>query len=141
VDKFNKKIRVIGCGEMAHARGFLRAGRHELAFHAIRSLHGHEPVALEPGAAQAGYVINCVPVTPLCELAGRAVHVLNDQDISLRVARGLDSEGRTAADRFRKVYAGRHGYGVRYYGPMLSEAIRTGRPSFARARVSLPAIF
>jgi glycerol-3-phosphate dehydrogenase (NAD(P)+) len=140
MNEFNKKILVIGYGEMGHAMEFLLAGHYELMFHDIRSMEGHASVALESGAAQADYVIYCVPVTPLAGLAERVVGQLNDHSISLSVAKGLNDKGCPAADIFREVYAGRHDYGV-LYGPMIAEEILAGRPAFAQVGVSVPGVF
>jgi glycerol-3-phosphate dehydrogenase (NAD(P)+) len=132
---YNRKILVIGYGEMGHAMEYLLGGRYELGFHDIRPMDGHVSVELESAAAQADYVIYCVPVTPLAELAGRVMPVLNDNSISLSVAKGLDDKGRPAAHIFQDVYAGRHDYAV-LYGPMISEEIRAGRAAFAQVGVS-----
>ena len=140
MNEFNKKILVIGYGEMGHAMEFLLAGRYELAFHDIRSMEGHASVALESGAAQADLVIYCVPVTPLAGLAERVMGELNDHSLSLSVAKGLDDKGRPAADIFREVYAGRHDYGV-LYGPMIAEEICAGRPAFAQVGVSRSRVY
>jgi glycerol-3-phosphate dehydrogenase (NAD(P)+) len=61
--KYNRKILVIGYGEMGHAMEFLLGGRYELGFHDIRPMDGHLSVELESAAAQADFVIYCVPVT------------------------------------------------------------------------------
>jgi glycerol-3-phosphate dehydrogenase (NAD(P)+) len=140
MNEFNKKILVIGYGEMGHAMEFLLAGCYELAFHDIRPMDKHESVALEQGAAQADYIIYCVPVTPLAGLAERVVPALDDHSISLSVAKGLDDDGRPAAQIFHDVYAGRHDYGV-LYGPMISEEIRAGRPAFAQVGMSRSGVY
>ena len=132
---YNRKILVIGYGEMGHAMEFLLAGRCELGFHDIQPMDGHVSLELESAAARADYVIYCVPVTPLAELAERVVAVLNDNSISLSVAKGLDDRGRPAARIFQDVYAERHDYAV-LYGPMISEEIRAGHPAFAQVGVS-----
>jgi glycerol-3-phosphate dehydrogenase (NAD(P)+) len=138
--KYNRKILVIGYGEMGHAMEFLLGGRHELAFHDIQPMAGHVSVELESAAAQVDYVIYCVPVTPLAELAERVVPVLNNHSISLSVAKGLDNKGRPAARIFEDVYAERHDYAV-LYGPMISEEIRAGRAAFAQVGVSRAGVY
>jgi glycerol-3-phosphate dehydrogenase (NAD(P)+) len=140
MNESNKKILIIGYGEMGHAMEYLLAGRYELAFHDVRPMAGHDSVALESGAAQANYVIYCVPATPLAVLAEQMVRVLNDRSLSLSVAKGLDDKGRPAAGIFREVYAGRHDYGV-LYGPMIAEEIRAGRPAFAQVGVSRSRVY
>jgi glycerol-3-phosphate dehydrogenase (NAD(P)+) len=140
VHEYSRKILVIGYGEMGHAMEFLLGGRHELGFHDIRPMDGHVPVELEAAAAQADYVIYCVPVTPLAGLAERVAPALNDRCISLTVAKGLDNRGRSAAQIFHDVYAGRHDYAV-LYGPMISEEIRAGRAAFAQVGVSRAGVY
>jgi glycerol-3-phosphate dehydrogenase (NAD(P)+) len=135
MNEFNQKILVIGYGEMGHAMEFLLTGRYALRFHDIRPLDRHESVELESAAAEADYLIYCVPVRPLAGLVERVATVLADHSISLSVAKGLDDLGRPAAHIFRQVYAGRHAYGV-LYGPMIAEEICAGRPAFAQVGVS-----
>jgi len=138
--KYNRKILVIGYGEMGHAMEYLLDGRHELGFHDILPMDGHVSVELESAAAQADYVIYCVPVTPLAGLAEQVAPVLNDNSISLSVAKGLDQRGRPAARIFQDVYARRHAYAV-LYGPMISEEIRAGRAAFAQVGVSRAGVY
>ena len=138
--EYNRKILVIGYGEMGHAMEFLLGGRCELGFHDILPMDGHVSVELESAAARADYVIYCVPVAPLAALAERVVAVLNDASISLSVAKGLDDRGRPAARIFQDVYAGRYAYAV-LYGPMISEEIRAGRAAFAQVGVSRAGVY
>jgi glycerol-3-phosphate dehydrogenase (NAD(P)+) len=140
MNEFNRKILVIGYGEMGHAMEYLLDGRYELVFHDIRPMEGHEPVELESAAAQADWLIYCVPVTPMGALVERVLPVLKTDSISLSVAKGLDDRGRPAADIFRDIYAEQHDYAV-LYGPMISEEIRAGRPAFAQVGVSRNGIF
>jgi glycerol-3-phosphate dehydrogenase (NAD(P)+) len=138
--EYNRKILVIGYGEMGHAMEFLLDGRCELGFHDILPMDEHVSVELESAAAQADYVIYCVPATPLAALAERVVAVLNDNSISLSVAKGLDDRGRPAARIFQDVYAGQYSYAV-LYGPMISEEIRAGRAAFAQVGVSRAGVY
>jgi glycerol-3-phosphate dehydrogenase (NAD(P)+) len=138
--KYNTKILVIGYGEMGHAMEFLLGRRYELVFHDIRPMEGYEPVELESVAAQADFLIYCVPVTPLGGLAERVLPKLKADTISLSVAKGLDERGRPAAEIFQDVYGKQHDYAV-LYGPMISEEIRTGRPAFAQVGVSRPGVY
>ncbi len=138
--EYDRKILVVGYGEMGHAMEFLLGGRHDLDFYDIQPMEGHAAVDLESAAAQADCVIYCVPVTPLAGLAERVVPVLNEQSISLSVAKGLDDMGRPAAQIFQEVYVDRRDYGV-LYGPMISEEIRAGRPAFAQVGVSRAALY
>jgi glycerol-3-phosphate dehydrogenase (NAD(P)+) len=130
-------ILIIGYGEMGHAMEHLLGARHRLSFWDIRPVEGHPAVALEAAASGADFVIYCVPVTPLGELAARVLPVLPEQCISLSVAKGLDAQARPAAQILAEVYGDARRFGV-VYGPMIAEEIRAGRPSFAQVGVSQP---
>ena len=130
-----KSVLIIGYGEMGHAMEHLLGVRHRLAYWDIRPLTGHPAVDLEAAAATADFVIYCVPVTPLAELAARVLPALTQDSLSLSVAKGLDERGRPAAQIFADVCADACRYGV-LYGPMIAEEIRAGRPAFAQAGVS-----
>jgi len=130
-----RSILIIGYGEMGHAMECLLAPRHRLQFWDIKPVNGHEPVVLETAIASADVVIYCVPVTPLAGLAVRVLPALAPGGISLSVAKGLDAQGRPAAQIFADVYADARRYGV-LYGPMIAEEIRAGRPAFAQVGVA-----
>lgn len=130
-----KAVLVIGYGEMGHAMECLLAARHRLSFWDIRPLEGHPAVDLEEAAGRADFIIYCVPVTPLGELAARLLPVLPEHSISLSVAKGLDASGRPAAGILADVYGPVRGFGV-LYGPMIAEEIRAGRYAFAQAGMS-----
>ncbi len=113
----------------------LLASRHRLSFWDIQPVDGHPAVELEVAAASADFVIYCVPVTPLGELVQRVLPVISPGCISLSVAKGLDAQGRPAAQICAEVYGDTRRYGV-LYGPMIAEEIRAGRPAFAQVGVS-----
>jgi glycerol-3-phosphate dehydrogenase (NAD(P)+) len=136
----NHPVLVIGYGEVGHAMEHLLGACHPLQFWDIRPVAGHEPVELEQAAAQAGFILYCVPVTPLGEVAERVLPYLPADSISLSVAKGLDAAGRPAPAIFSDVYAGAHDYGV-LYGPMIAEEIMQGRPAFAQVGCSRPDVF
>jgi glycerol-3-phosphate dehydrogenase (NAD(P)+) len=90
---------------------------------------------LETAVAGADVVIYCVPVTPLAGLTARVLPALSPGCLSLSVAKGLDAQGRPAAQIFAGVYGEARRYGV-LYGPMIAEEIRAGRPAFAQVGLS-----
>ena len=135
MNESGSRVLVIGYGEIGHAMEYLLSARHRLQFWDIRPLEGHDSVELEPAVADADFVLLCVPVIPLDELASRIRPHLSDDCISLTVAKGLDERGRPAPAIFEDVYAGEHHYGV-LYGPMIAEEIVHGRPAFAQAGCS-----
>ena len=135
-----KNVLVIGYGEMGHAMERLLSARHRLQFWDIRPVAGHESIELETAVAAADFILYCVPVTPLGELAARVRPHLSPGSISLSVAKGLDEQGRPAPAILADVYAGTHHFGV-LYGPMIAEEIIRGRPAFAQVGCSSPDIF
>jgi glycerol-3-phosphate dehydrogenase (NAD(P)+) len=135
-----KNVLVIGYGEMGHAMERLLSASHHLQFWDIRPLEDHETVELETAVADADFILYCVPVTPLGELAARVCPHLSPDSISLSVAKGLDEQGRPAPAILANVYAGTHHYGV-LYGPMIAEEIIRGRTAFAQVGCSSPDIF
>jgi len=133
-------ILVIGYGEVGHAMEHLLAARQPMQFWDIHPVAGHEAVELEQAVAHAEFVIFCIPVSPLAEVAGRVLPHLSADSISLSVAKGLDAAGRPAPAIFGDVYAGTHDYGV-LYGPMIAEEIMHGRPAFAQVGCSQPDVY
>ena len=136
----NHPVLVIGYGEVGHAMEHLLAARQPMQFWDIHPVAGHEPVELDQAAAHAEFLIFCIPVSPLAEVAGRVLPHLSTDSISLTVAKGLDAAGRPAPAIFNDVYAGTHDYGV-LYGPMIAEEIMHGRPAFAQVGCSRPGVY
>lgn len=134
------KVLIIGYGEMGHAMQYLLDGRHEVSIWNRHPVGNLAPVVLEEAAADAAFVIYCVPVTPLAELATRVLPHLGAGSVSISVAKGLDASGRPAPRILTDVYANSRDFGV-LYGPMIAEEIRAGRPAFAQVGVSRQAVF
>jgi glycerol-3-phosphate dehydrogenase (NAD(P)+) len=134
------RVLVIGYGEMGHAMEYLLAGRCDLRVWTRRPVAGHEPLDLATAVSTATVILYCIPVTPLADVAQRVLPALLPGSISLSIAKGLDAQGRPAAQALHDVYAGAHDFGV-LYGPMISEEIRAGRPAFAQLADSRPAVF
>jgi glycerol-3-phosphate dehydrogenase (NAD(P)+) len=131
------KVLVLGYGEMGHAMEYLLGPRHRLQFWDLRPLQDHPSIRLETAVADAEFVLYCVPVTPLGELAVRVLPHLAGNSISLSIAKGLDESGRPAPQILAGVYGSACDYGV-LYGPMIAEEIRAGRPAFAQLAMSAP---
>ena len=134
------RVLIIGYGEMGHAMECLLAGRCDLQVWTRRPVPGHEPVDLAVAVSAATVILYCIPVTPLADVAQRVLPALLPDSISLSIAKGLDEQGRPAAQALHDVYAGAHDFGV-LYGPMISEEIRAGRPAFAQLAGSQPTVF
>ncbi len=129
------RVLILGHGEMGHAMEYLLAARHELCIWDIGQIVRGTPQTLEQAAAWAQAVLFCLPVNPHQELAQRIAPHLAADCVCLTIAKGLDESGRTAAQAFEQVFAGRHRYGV-IYGPMISEELRAGQLGFADAVLS-----
>lgn len=134
-----QRVLIMGYGEMGHAMEFLLSGRHELRFWGLEGVIGHDST-LEQEVAQADVVLFCLPVNPHLEIANRIAQHLRPESLCLTIAKGLDEAGRTAAQIFESVLAGRCHFGV-MYGPMISEEIRLGRLAFADVVLSDPVQF
>jgi glycerol-3-phosphate dehydrogenase (NAD(P)+) len=125
----NNSVLILGHGEMGHAMEYLLRARCELAIWERRPPAG-KPITLEQAAARADVVLFCLPALPHFELATRLSPALARNSLCLSVAKGLDEDGRTAAQVFARVFGEAVAYGV-LCGPMISEEILSGRAAFA----------
>jgi glycerol-3-phosphate dehydrogenase (NAD(P)+) len=127
----NSRVLVLGYGEMGHAMEQLLRGRHTLSVWQRHPPSDQRPVNLEAEAARAAFVLFCLPTPPHFELATRLVPQLSSDTVCVTIAKGLDDDGRTAAQALEAALKGRSPVAV-VYGPMISEEIRAGRPAFAQ---------
>lgn len=135
-----QRVLIPGYGEMGHAMEYLLAARHDVRIWNMGNMLRGGKATLEEEVANAQVVLFCLPVNPHDEIARRiAPHVVPDC-LCLTIAKGLDEAGRTAAQVFERVFAGKCHYGV-FYGPMISEELRAGRHGFADAVLSDAADF
>ena len=135
-----QRVSILGYGEMGHAMEYLLAARHDVRIWNMGAVVKGNHATLEEAVADAQVILFCLPVNPHDEIARRiAPHVVPDC-LCLTIAKGLDEAGRTAAQVFERVFAGKCHYGV-IYGPMISEELRAGRHGFADAVLSDAADF
>jgi glycerol-3-phosphate dehydrogenase (NAD(P)+) len=125
------QVLILGHGEMGHAMEYLLHRRHRLTVWERHPKPGTPPVALDT-AAEQDFILFCLPANPHFELASRLRPHLRRDGICLSVAKGLDEQGRTAAQALSEGLESAGAFGV-LYGPMISEEIRDGRPAFAQA--------
>ncbi len=118
-------ILVLGYGEMGHAMEYLLHERHDLHFWAPEL-----DTDLERLAAAAEIVLFCLPVNPHAEILARIQPLLQPGSLCLSIAKGLDEQGRSAAQIFAERLPD-SAYAL-LYGPMISEEIRAGRLAFAQ---------
>lgn len=88
-------------------------------------------VAFEVAARRARAVILCVPASPVGALGERLRPLLPPDAPVFSIAKGLDEQGRPAADALAGALGDGRPYGV-IYGPMIAEEIRAGRPAYAQ---------
>lgn len=134
------RVLILGYGEMGHAMEYLLAARHDVRIWNMGVVVKGSHATLEDEVAEAQVILFCLPVNPHHEIASRIAPYLAKESLCLSIAKGLDESGRTAAQVFESVFAGKHHYGV-VYGPMISEELRAGRHGFADAVLSDAADF
>lgn len=123
-------VLILGYGEMGHAMEYLLSGQHPLHIWDKFPSDGFQSVDLDECVTGADVVLFCLPVNPHREVAERIRPLLREHSICISIAKGLDEQGRTAAQIFEEVLQDRH-YAL-LYGPMISEEIRCGRYAFAQ---------
>lgn len=123
-------VLILGYGEMGHALEYLLAARHDVRIWNMGAVVRGSHATLEEEVAEAQVILFCLPANPHHEIATRIAPQVAPDCLCLSIAKGLDESGRTAAQVFGQVFAGKCHYGV-VYGPMISEEIRAGRHAFA----------
>lgn len=126
-DSTRADVLIIGQGEIGQAIG------HLLAPHArLRLWQRRAPDAaatLLPWAREVDFVFFCVPTPAHAALAAQLRPVLRPGALCVTPAKGLDDQGRTAAQTLAEAL-GAQPCAV-LYGPMIAEEIRSDRPAFA----------
>ncbi|MDH4216902.1 MAG: hypothetical protein OEV23_08460 [Gallionella sp.] len=135
-----QRVLILGYGKMGHAMEYLLAARHDVRIWNMGAVVKGSHKTLEEEVAEAQVILFCLPVNPHHEIASRIAPYLATGSLCLTIAKGLDESGRTAAQVFEHVFAGRHLFGV-VYGPMISKELSMGRHGFADAVLSEAADF
>lgn len=126
------RILILGYGEMGHAMESLLQGQYHLDIWDKYPSDNFQSVSLEETAVNADIVLFCLPVNPHYEIAQHIASLIKPHCLCLSIAKGLDEQGRTAAQIFDEVYSQQQQpYGF-LYGPMISEEIIAGRYAFAQ---------
>jgi glycerol-3-phosphate dehydrogenase (NAD(P)+) len=136
----NKRVLILGYGEMGRALAHLINGRADLDIWVRTPVPGIPVVELEQAAAGADMVLFCLPVNPHRLIAEKLAPLLKSDCICISIAKGLDEQGQAAYQIFQDVYGNKQAYAV-LYGPMISEEIRAGRQSFCQISATDPARF
>lgn len=135
-----QRVLILGYGKMGHAMEYLLAARHDVRIWNMGTVVKGTHATLEQEVADAQVILFCLPVNPHYEIASRIEPYLAKDSLCLTIAKGLDEQGRTAAQVFDSAFDGRHHYGV-IYGPMISDEIRAGKHAFADVVLSDSADF
>jgi glycerol-3-phosphate dehydrogenase (NAD(P)+) len=135
-----QRVLILGYGKMGHAMEYLLAAHHDVRIWNMGAVVKGRHATLEQEVAEAQVILFCLPVNPHHEIARRIEPYLSSESLCLTIAKGLDEQGRTAAQVFDSAFDGRHHYGV-IYGPMISDEIRAGQHAFADAVLSDAADF
>jgi len=115
---------------MGHAMEHLLHGKHRLAIHDSRPVEGLAAVNVEQQAAQADFLLLCVPTNPLRQLLASLAPYLQSHCICISIAKGMDEQGQTPAQIYQRAFNGRQPHAL-LYGPMIAEEICADRYAFA----------
>ena len=126
-----RRVLVLGYGEMGHAMEVLLGGRVYLDIWEKFPVDNFRSAVLEEVAPLADLVLFCLPANPHREVVTQLLPLLGMDTICLSIAKGLDERGQTAAEVFGDVLGERQPYAL-LYGPMISEELRAGRYGFAQ---------
>ncbi len=134
------KVLILGYGEMGHAMEYLLHERHQLDIWDKYPQENFQSVLLEEASSNADIVLFCLPVNPHQEIAEQIKPILKPDCLCLSIAKGLNQDGKTAAQIFEAVFGNHQTYGL-IYGPMISEEILDGRYAFAQTACNKQAAF
>ncbi|MDH3310842.1 MAG: hypothetical protein OEN49_04745 [Gammaproteobacteria bacterium] len=125
------KILILGHGEIGRAMEYLLQSHHTLTIWE-RHPKSTPPIDLESASSRQDVIFFCLPASPHFGLATRLRKHLRQDCLCVSVAKGLDDQGRTAAQALAQALGPQALIAV-LYGPMISEEIRAGCVAFAQA--------
>ncbi|MDH4274515.1 MAG: hypothetical protein OEW08_05715 [Gammaproteobacteria bacterium] len=126
-------VLIMGYGEMGQAMEFLLAPAHRVTHWERR-----HPLDLAAATRDAQAVLLCVPAPALADVV-RLVSPHLRADLPLAsIAKGLDDQGRYAAQILAAECPANQAWAV-IYGPMIAEEMRAGRPGFAQVAATTAA--
>lgn len=127
-----KRVLILGYGEMGHAMEHLISARHDVRICNLGTVVQGYHTTLGQKVSEAHVILFCLPVNPHREIAGHIVPYLLKDSLCLTIAKELDESEQTAAQIFGDIFGDKHQYGV-VYGQMISEELRAGQHGFANA--------
>lgn len=126
----SNKVLILGYGEMGHAMEHLLQDRCELQIWSR-----HHPLDLASAVASADVILFCLPVVAHPDVIETIKSYLKPEHLCVSIAKGLDEQGRTAAQIFQQTLPTESRYAL-IYGPMISEEIVADRFAFADVAVT-----
>jgi len=127
----SRQVLVLGYGEMGHAMETLLGNRHQLMIWEKYPRDGFVSASLEEAVPRAEILLFCLPVVAHRSVLDEVIPLLDSRSICLSIAKGLDEQGKTAAQIFEEKLQPSSPR-VLLYGPMISEEIRAGRLAFGQ---------
>ena len=124
------KVVIAGHGQMGRAMETLLQERATLAIWDIAPERTQPPAAIA-AAAHCDFLLVCVPTVAHAAVLGPLAALLPADAGVMSIAKGLDDEGRTAADILSDGLGGKASWGV-LGGPMIANEIHIRRPAFAQ---------
>jgi len=124
-------VLILGYGEMGKAMEHLIKGRHPIQIWDKFPQANFKSIKLELAAPKADVVIFCLPVNPHKQVVQLLKDQLKSDCLCVSIAKGIDEEGKIAAQIFAEQLPSEQPYAL-LYGPMISEEIRKNRYAFAQ---------
>lgn len=134
-----KRVLILGHGAMGRAFETLLSPQHDVLVWDRDLATGVETEPLEQALQGREVVVFALPTDPHDELARRLAACVTGEIVCLSIAKGLDKQGRTAAQIFERCF----GTGIDWaliYGPMLARELQAGRAGFAMVASARPEI-
>ncbi len=125
------QVVIAGHGQMGHAMETLLEERATLAIWDIAPERLQLPAAITAAAARCDFLLVCVPTAAHAAVLGPLAALFPAGAGVMSIAKGLDDEGRTAADILARRLEGKASWGV-LGGPMIANEIHVRRPAFAQ---------
>lgn len=134
------QVIIAGHGQMGHAMETLLQERTTLSIWDIAPERLQPPTAITAAAARCDFLLVCVPTAAHAAVLGPLAPLLPAGAGVMSIAKGLDDDGRTAADILADRFAGKASWGV-LGGPMIANEIRARRPAFAQLGTDEAALY
>ena len=134
------RVVIAGYGQMGHAMETLLQERAVFTIWDIAPKRLEPPAAITAAATGCDFLLVCVPTAAHEAVLGSLAALLQAGIGVMSIAKGLDDEGRTAADILAAGLGGKTSWGV-LGGPMIANEIHARRPAFAQLGTGEAALY